>query len=249
MTVPLFDVQAGFGGAQAGEQPVELSELTAMLDRLAIDRALVCTVPEDMDRDVPRSNEQLFAAAESDPRLVPCPTVVPAAGGDFPREPEQVDELIARGARAACVRPVMDHWSLSPWASSALFEALEARRMPVLCLVPQVGIEDTARLAERYGRLPLVVAGVAYRDHRTLAALLEAFGNVHLSIGSNYTLHGGIEQFVAHVGPERLLFGTGFPAVEPMMAVTQLMYADLSEEHKAMIGAHNLQWLIEGVET
>jgi len=247
VSVELFDVQAGFGGARPGEQPVPPEALAEAMDRLRIGRALVRTAPEDLDRDVGRSNVRLFAAAEADPRLVPCPVVLPAAAEDVPPEPEQVDAFLARGARAVCIRPEPDGWSLAEWASGQLTDALTDCRVPVVCLEKFVALEAAARLAESRPELPLIVAGVGYRAQRTLVALLESFPSVHLSIGSNYAVHGGIEQLVRRAGPERLLFGTGFPEAEPAMALAQLLYADVGDEAKALIGAGNLDRLVRGV--
>ena len=78
--------------------------------------------------------------------------------------------------------------------------------------------------------------------------LLATFHNVYLSIGSNYTVHKGIEQFVEKVGAGRLLFGTGYPDVEPMMAVALLMYADIPEDARQHIGAGNFERLIGGIQ-
>jgi predicted TIM-barrel fold metal-dependent hydrolase len=54
---------------------------------------------------------------------------------------------------------------------------------------------------------------------------------------------------VSTVGPDRVLFGTGYPETEPMAAVTQLMYADITESDRAAIGAGNLHRLLGGVLT
>lgn len=247
MTVPLFDVQAGFGGATAGTQVVPLEDLTTEMDRLEIGRALVRIAPDNLDGDVIRSNEMLMAATETGRRLVPCPVVLPSGPGDVPPEAEQVANLLARGAGAVCIRPEKDCWTLSEWASGTLFLALQERRVPVMCLHKHVRPEPVASLAAAYSELPLIIAEIGYRQMRTIIPLLESFPNVHLSIGSNLTVHGGLERLVRAVGAERLLFGTGFPEVEAMMAVTMLMYADLGDEERELIGAGNLTRLIGGV--
>jgi len=247
MTLRLFDVQCGFGGAKPGHQPVPASELLAAMDRLQVERALVRLAPDDLDGDPLASNELLFAAAKEDARLVPCPVVLPADCGDVPEEDRQVASLAARGAGAVCVRPTLDCWNLSPWASGRLFAALEERRMPVLCLPKQVNLDNVAQLAAVHPQLPLIVVEVQYRQLRILLPLLEAFANVYLSIGSNFCVHDGVERLVEKVGPERLLFGTGLPEVEPMMAVTLLTYSGLGGREKRLVGAENLERLIAGV--
>jgi predicted TIM-barrel fold metal-dependent hydrolase len=111
-----------------------------------------------------------------------------------------------------------------------------------------VGLEQVGELATRFPSLPIIVAGVTYRQQRTLLPLLEAFPRLHLSLGSNYTVHRGIEELVSIVGPDRLLFGTGFPQAESMAAITQLMYAEISNDDKQLIGAANLRRLISEIE-
>ena len=108
-------------------------------------------------------------------------------------------------------------------------------------------VADLADLAARYPDLPLLFAELSYRDQRAYLPLLERFPNVRLVLGAPYSVHRGIEQLVARVGSERLLFGSGFPAAEPMAAIAQLMYAEISEEDQRLIGSGNLEALVEGV--
>ena len=248
MTVALFDVQAGFGGARPGQKDRVTAEAwLAEMDRLDIGRSLVRPAPEHLQRDAVRANEALLAACAGTDRLVACPTVIPASGGDLPAEADQVASAVARGAGAAWIRPAYDGWSLRPWHSGPLMEALADRRLPVVCLARMVDADSLADLAGLYAELPFILAEVAYRSHRVIRALLETFDNVVLSMGSNYAVHRGIEDLVGAVGAERVLFGTGFPEVEPMMAVAQLAYADISDEERQLIGSGNLERLTGGI--
>jgi len=154
---------------------------------------------------------------------------------------------LSRGAGAAVLRPSQDTWSLEEWSGGKLFTALESRRMPALCPAKTVPMDAVGRIAAAHGRLPLVMVEVNYRNQKPICGMMETCPNVYLSIGSNYTVQGGIEQFAGAVGPERLLFGTGIPQAEPMMAVTQLLYADLPDADKRLIGGENLSRLIGGI--
>ena len=246
--IGLFDVQTGFGGAEPGNSMVASeAELIAEMARLGIGRALVREVPDTLLVDVPHSNEKLYAAHERWTALVPCPIVLPNTGADLDSEAAQLDAAIQAGAGAVTIRPEHDHWSLAPWACEPLFRALEERRMPVLCMHDKVTFDELAGLAERYPRIPFILAGIGYRTQRIVLPLLDAFPNVYLSLGSNMTIHLGVEQLVATVGPERLLFGTGFPQVEAMCGITLLMYAEISSDAKALIGAGNLIRLLAAI--
>jgi hypothetical protein len=247
--IPLFDVQAGFGGLTPGSREVFPAEaLLAELDRLRIAQALVRIAPEELDKDVALSNRMLYGACEASAgRLVPCPVLVPSAGGDFPPEAEQVAQAVGRGAGAVVLRPTQDNWSIEEWCGGKLLAALESRGVPALCPQKTVPPADVARLAAAHGRLPLIMIETNYRTHRLMGGLLERFRNVYLSIGSNFTVHGGIEDLAGRYGAQRLLFGTGIPRAEPMMAVTQLLYADLSDADKGLIGSENYSRLLGGI--
>lgn len=247
--IPLYDVQAGFGGASKGDPTtVSADDCLRAMAKVRVYRALVRTEPDLMAVDAILANDLLLEACEGCDGLVPCPIVLPATGGDVPPETDQVDHLIRCGAGAAMVRPSQDDWQWLPFVYAPLMNALSERRLPLFCIERHVSLGQVAELAGRYPELPIIVANVGYRAQRTLLPLLATYRNVHLSLGSSWTIHRGIEQMVERLGPEQLLFGTGFPAAEPMMAITQLMYAEISEEARALIGAGNLERLWAGVK-
>lgn len=246
MAISLFDVQTGFGCAP-GQAPITADDLRAEMRRLQIDRALACITPENMEFDVPLANEMLFTACAADPALVPCPIVMPNSGQDYLPEQEQVEEAMRHGAGAVFIRPAADYWILAEWVCDRLFTLLEAHRMPVLCLERMVSLEQVSGLAQRYPRLPFIMAESGYRQQRILLPLLENFPNVYLSTGNNYIVYKGIEQLVERGLTERLLFGTGFPVSDPMGGITQLMYAEISEEQRQLIGAGNMERLMGGI--
>ncbi len=243
--IELFDVQCGFGGAVPGvEKIVSADELVSEMLRLRIKRALVRIVPEQLDMDFEMTNSRLFASCSGKKRLLPCPVVVPSSAHDLPPEPEVIDALIRRGARAVWIRPDHDSWSLAPWCSAKLFQALSGRKMPVLLLNRMVGCDKAAELAQAYPELPFIMEEVDYRHFRILFPLVENYPNIHLSIGSNFTIHCGISRIAEKLGARQLLFGTGFPSVDPMPAVAGLMYAPVSQEVKQLIGHGNLERIL-----
>jgi predicted TIM-barrel fold metal-dependent hydrolase len=173
--------------------------------------------------------------------------VFPTGHGDVPYQREQIAELIDHRSGAAVLRPEQDGWSTAEWCAGALLGLLEERRIPVLCRDSAFAFEAVADLAERHSDLPIVVFHVGFRSQRTLVPLMRAFGNLYLAIGSPFSVHLGIESMARHVGPERVLFGTGFPYAEPMAAITMLTYSDLSDADKQLVGAANLDRLIGGI--
>jgi predicted TIM-barrel fold metal-dependent hydrolase len=246
--IELFDAQAGFGGGRRGDAWIPTAEeWIGHMDRLSIARALVRTDFEEMDTDPVFSNRLLFEACARHDAMVPCPVVLPRGHGDVPQEREQIDELLARGSGAVTLRPGQDGWSTAEWCAGTLFDLLEERRIPVLCRSAALGFDAVADLAGRHPRLPIVLFHLGYRTQRMLFALLKAFANISVSVGSPYSVHRGLEMLVRQVGPERLLFGSGFPDAEPTASITMLAYSSLSEADKQLVGSGNLDRLIKGI--
>ena len=236
----LFDVQCGFGGARHGQSHITtVGECLEMAERLKIAGALVRTEPDDLNVDIEMSNRLLFRDCGTSSKLVPCPVVVPDTAGDLPSAREQVAAHVRAGAGAALIRPAVDRWEPVPWVMDGLFEALMVLRLPLYCLWRYVNLVQVAQMAERWPELPIILAEIPYGCQRTLFPLLARNRNIHVSLGASLANHLGLESLVQRVGAGRLLFGTGFPKFEPMMAVTQFVYAGLSEADRAAIGAGN----------
>lgn len=246
--IELFDAQAGFGGARPGQPWIPtVEELLGHMERLSVSRALVRTDFEEMDRNVPLSNQILYETCATHESLMACPTLLPVGCGDVPPEQEQIDGLIENGGCAATLRPNRDSWSTAEWCSGKLFSMLEERGVPILCRQSNFGFEAIADLAERYPGLPIALFQVGYRFQRVLVPLMKAFSNVYLGIGSPYSVHRGVESMAEQVGSERLLFGSGFPYSDIMPTITMLTYAQISDSDKQLIGSGNLDRLIGGI--
>ena len=247
MSIRLLDAFCGFGGTNLGDNSVVgVDELLQAMDRLDIGRALLRTVPLEIDAIL--ANNILHESCKPHARLFTCPVVIPNTGCDLMPESEQIGSAIDHQAGAVVINPQNDYWNLSPWVCDRLFEAIDERRMPVLCPASEVSPEEVGDLAQRYRRIPFILIEQGYRSQRTLLPLLEHFSNIYMSIGGAYSLHKGIDQIVTRVGTERLVFGTGFPLHEPAAAVTYLMYSGLSDEQKSMVGHENIERLIGGIE-
>lgn len=250
MAVSLFDVQAAILGYGPGEREfLQPEELLDTMGELGISRALVRRWPETGGTSDPiRSNEILYRACGDNDALLPCPVVVPNTGYDLADEEDQVAEAISHGAGAVCIRPAHHHWFIVDWISDRLFNALSERRMPLYVAEDMVSTMETAKLAGGFSGVPIIFAEAGYSDQRTLLPMLERFPNVYLSMGNNYIVHKGIEQIAEKTGVDRLMFGTNFPASEPMAAVTQLMYAGITDEQKQQIGSGNMERLMAGIK-
>ncbi|MCK5739790.1 amidohydrolase family protein [bacterium] len=248
MSLSLFDVQTGVLGSMPGvtDSP-GIADLKVAQRQINAVGALVRIAPDNLEADYQVLNDLLYAACENDESLIPCPVVLPNSGLELLSEKAQIDAALAAGAQAVCIRPQTDYWLVEKWVSDRLFLALEERRLPVLVSMNEVTYPQVADIAARYPNLPLILIEVGYRDLRTQIPLLQTFPNIHMSIGNRFTAHLGLEHLVKIVGPNQLVFGTGFPTAEPMSAAMPLIYADISESDKNRIAMNNFENLAGGI--
>jgi predicted TIM-barrel fold metal-dependent hydrolase len=258
--IDLFDCFAGatgLGSRQREHLPID--DLLGQMQRLDVGGALIRTWPVEVERNWPSANRALYETCAAHDGLVPCPVLIPATARDVPPESEQVATALEAGAGAAWIRPRGNNWPAVDWVCGALLRELNAHRLPVYITEPDLPPDPAghaqrgepllvvADLAKAYPELPFLLAGFDYRTMRTILPLLRTFPNVHLTTGYNFAMHRGLEFLVDEIGPDRILFGTGFPISEPAMYVTQLMYADLPDAARAAVASGNANRLLEGI--
>jgi predicted TIM-barrel fold metal-dependent hydrolase len=76
--------------------------------------------------------------------------------------------------------------------------------------------------------------------------LIERYPHVYVDT-AQYLLDGGIEAFVADYGPDRLLFGSGFPASYLGGMMMAIRHARIADEAKAAIAGKNLERILSEV--
>jgi predicted TIM-barrel fold metal-dependent hydrolase len=87
----------------------------------------------------------------------------------------------------------------------------------------------------------------AWGDDRFFRPLVERYRNLYLDI-SKYELDGGIKDFCNKYGAERLLFGTGFPQLNPGGPIFTLIHADITEKERQKIASGNLERILGRVK-
>ncbi len=245
----LFDANCMLGRiiAPKPEFPLSVDALVATMDDFEIGEALVyhASSKEFHPAD---GNRLLLEEIASCRRLHAMWVVMPSHTGEFPGGPGLVDEMLARGVRAARVFPHPDlhNFSLRAWCSGELLAWLERRRVPLFVDQEQLDWDTVHELCAGHPALPVVLTNVNYRVDRYLYALWEKFANLHVEI-SSYCGHRQIEAAVERFGADRLLFGTRLPYFTPGSAVAMLSYAAIGDGDRKRIAGDNLRRLLEGV--
>lgn len=191
------------------------------------------------------------------PTLHPSWTMFPRHAGLEASEAEQVDRLLASGARAVRLHPnptaeIMDetvharHYPLDEVAAGPALTALADHHIPVFLEMGQVRWEEVYAVCAAYPQLPVVVINMSYTHKRSLFAGLYHFPNLHFEL-SGYHVHQGLEEVCDEFGAEQVLFGTRLPVYTAGSALAMVLYAEISRRHQELIAGDNLRALLAGV--
>jgi predicted TIM-barrel fold metal-dependent hydrolase len=133
---------------------------------------------------------------------------------------------------------------LRDWIDTAL-----AHRVPFFVNTADgMSIEQVADLLQEYPSLRMVLTYADTRPNdRILRPLVESFPNLYLNLAPIF-IDGFIESFVERYGPERLLFGTGYPDSYPGATLLRVCRAEIDEEARALIAGGNLRRLLGEVQ-
>jgi predicted TIM-barrel fold metal-dependent hydrolase len=228
------------------KEPYTLAQLEADMDYFGIAEALVThTLSKEYDPQV--GNEQLLKEIRKRPRLHGCFVFVPGATREQGPVREALGAMLRRGVRAVRLYPKLQTFQLDEWCCGDLLETLEERGVPLFIDLDQADWREIASVCERHRSLPVVVMSTGYRINRIVYPLMERCGNLRIET-SLYCVHRGIEDVCRRFGAERLLFGTKWPFHTPGPAITQITYAEISDEDKHKISGDNLRELLKRTE-
>ena len=249
-TIELFDCNVCIGttsGRAAGSEGIGTAgSIAAELSRLSVANALVRhgialeTGPAAANT---RINDDLAGTAN----LHPTWSLLPEATGETDFPDEAVDRMIAGGARAVWLYPRSHNYTLRRWCAGSLLSTLQYRHVPVFIPYDEVDVDELHEALGYHEHLNVVLANVDYSTSRWLYPLMAEHANLHMDLGAPHSQGGFLEEVVGRFGPLRLLFGSGFPDHEIGPAISYLLYADLRDEDKRLIGAGNLRSFIEEV--
>ena len=136
--------------------------------------------------------------------------------------------------------------SITESASTAILETAADLKLPVL------GHFTSAECDVLMTRVPqaLIVmahaAGQPYAQGNWHLAVEVAarHPNLYLDTATSQIDNGMIEHMVRHIGPERILFGTDTPLLDPWVQRAKIEGANLNEEAKSLILGGNMQRLL-----
>lgn len=229
-------------------------DLLAEMDHHGIAEALVV---HSLSRETHPAlgNPRALEAAASSDRLHPAWCAVhTVAHDDQPPPPELLEQMRAHRVGALFLFTQQYRLDLSDWCVDALLAPFAEQGAPVFICPNEVGphamgMDETdwpavVGLCQRWPGLPVVVSERRMRrSHRTILQALETCPNLRLEI-SGLWLYRALEFIVERFGPERLIFGSNWPAYGQHMTLATVAMADIDDDAKRKIAGDNLRDLL-----
>ena len=121
-------------------------------------------------------------------------------------------------------------------ASGATREVINAYRRYTKPLLVHVKNEEAARaleeLAKEFSSLKIIASGAGYDDWQACMWAAKQAVNIYLEPFSGGTHRGKLETMFSTLGPNRILFASGFPDHNPGSALGLLMDAKITDSEK-----------------
>lgn len=226
-----------------------LESLLRRMEEYNIERALVYHAMAK-EHDAPTGNERLMDEIRGHDNLLPVWALLPHHTGEMEAPEALVRTMLSRGVKAATMFPAPGYhnFSMKRWSVGPLMKALAGHRIPLILGMDQLGgMEGLGEFAMEYPENPIIATNLNYRVDRILYALIDKMPNLYLET-SAYKPFFGLQEFVKHFGAERLVFGSGMPAIDPAASAAIVTWSGLPADQQELIAHGNIERLIAEVE-
>ncbi len=204
-------------------------------------------------------NRRTLQIARKEKRLTPC-WVLPVSPVQLnERLEDHIDRMLEAAVRAARfvpdVGPQAAPMTLRIHSLEKVFDKLNRHRVPIMMdaehfqmplATTSFGWDQVHAICEAFPNIPVILLQPRYAAQAPLIALMRRHKNLHFTIPW-YGLFRQVESMVEMFGPERVLFGTNLPHIDPAMPVGMVNYGKLSVEQKKLIAGDNLRRLLGNV--
>lgn len=238
-------------------EPVKMigaEELIAVMDKDGVDRSVVCGFPWS-DLVICRAeNDYLLEAASCYPgRIVPFITVPPQAGD---KALEEIERCMVRGAKGLGEMAPGTYGSRFEdlKVMAPLMQTLEGLSLPILIHTNEtvghnypgkgmVDLRQVYQFVQEFPGVDIILAhwGGGFLFYELMPEVAEVARRVYYDTAASPFLYSARIYSVAVdiVGPEKILFGSDYPLIDPRHYLRQLERAELSKEDKAKILGEN----------
>jgi len=227
------------------------NDLLKEMDYYGVDEALVFH-SRQRDDSPNVGNEMLLEEIKGFERLYGAFAVLPLQTGEIGGLEEILGKMREGNIRAFRAFPSEHRFLMTKTALGPLYEFMVERNIPLMISINESsgGISGWFLIEKILSDCPdltlIVTEHGSWGQDRCFRPLIEKYENLYLDI-SRYELDGGISDFCAKYGAEKLLFGTGYPWWNPGGPILMLAQADITSREKEMIASGNLTRILRRV--
>jgi len=230
-------------------EPVTAEGLVAEMDRADISKALVWHIAQRDTYPLLGNDLLTEAVASHRDRLIPCWSILPTQTDEMGGLEGWLERAQDAGVKAFRVWPAQGRFLMRPETLGDMLCQLVKRRAPLIFTV--ASDQDWRDLYDLLRAFPDLRAIVSYTSpwaaDRYFRPIVDAYPHVYVEI-SAYFPPGGIESFASRYGPDRMLFGTGFPEAYHGAMMMMVAHAGISDSGKQAIASGNLERLVREVQ-
>ncbi len=221
------------------------SELLARMDEAGIDRAIVCPVRPRGYHLGPANEHVADAVREHGDRLAGFARVDPNIGEDAVRE--ACSALGQLGLSGLFLHPWEETFRVSAPLVDPVVEVARERHVPVIVAAGYPWLSEGLQVGELARRFPEVtfiatnggqinISGLGQTD---VELALESCPNLLVQTAGVYR-EDFLEGVAARFGPERLVFASGFPLMNPRLELRRVEWAHFDDAATEAILGGNL---------
>jgi predicted TIM-barrel fold metal-dependent hydrolase len=240
LDTPVFDfhVHAGRWGNKTADDDV--GRILKAMDAAGVDR---CNVNCIFHGDAKRGNDIVSRLVAAHPdRFVGVAFVTPHYPGETVAELERAFDTL--GMKSLKLYPTYFQRPIDDPGYLHIFEWCNERGVVIMSHSSYVGDHDMLSnphrfiaLAQRYDRIRWVLAhsGNSAIGQKQAVEAAQECPNIYLETCTSFGEHGTIEYLVEGAGPDRVLYGSDIPLMDPRLQVGRIVTADIPDEVKLKV--------------
>jgi len=225
-------------------------DLTKMLNNLGIEKALVWHLTQYYYFPS-EGNNILSKEIKGYKNLYGSFVILPPHTKEMDLGPKFFKSMKENNIKAIRVFPTRNHYELNKVVFGKFFDEISERRIPVLISMARENHNWSMiyGIMKDFPKLTCILCDMGSWDHtRMYLPLMETYENFYVETSLVCLHEGTLELIVKTYGPERILFGSGFPEIYFESSMLQIIHADIPESFKKKIAYENAVRLISRAE-
>lgn len=242
--IPLIDAHAHLGDSLFGHRQ-SVDALLATMDAEGIERAVVMPLKPVAYHFAPENGRIADAVAAHPDRLAGFARVDPWQRDAAVRELERgLDEL---GLIGLYLHPFEEQFAANDELIFPVLELLRARSLPLMLAGGYPGFSHPSQIGDLARQFPDLTIIATHGGQLNISGMLLADAGRMLRANPNVIMETSgiyredfIEDTVAELGPERVLFGSNMPYMDQGFEAARIRFAHLDDDAKRLMGRGNV---------